>query len=79
MDEGEEAGEREAEATAVDATIVSHHFWPPLQEEELQVGGDERVCVCVSMPVCVGGDCDIRNTCVHTQTNTTQTIYQPKQ
>ena len=25
------------EACAVDVTIVSHHFWPPLQEEELQV------------------------------------------
>jgi anaphase-promoting complex subunit 2 len=28
---------KEDAATAVDFTIVSHHFWPPLQEEELQL------------------------------------------
>jgi len=27
--------EEQRAATCVDATIVSHHFWPPLQEEEL--------------------------------------------
>lgn len=32
-----EAGAAEGEEDIVDATIVSHHFWPPLQDDDLQV------------------------------------------
>jgi len=45
MDDTAATAQREEEteeATAVDATIVSHHFWPPLQEEELQVSQSGR-------------------------------------
>jgi len=30
-------GRKEEYRCVVDATIVSHHFWPPLQDDDLQV------------------------------------------